>query len=254
MLFIYPKLTNIPCNIQLECMEGVKMKNKIYKLLENDRNKLIVKISILIILALGTFIYVNVASKKDTIQTNKTTNKTDVNKTSKSAYVPTDEEFKVLQKHYYDLKNNELDIFKNIENKYDSLSSDERSIIKDNVERLRSERETIEENQQIIKDNMNTYSDFIKEIEDNYPSMKVDDISGKDKNKAIDIYMTLLNNLNATYSECNKLTLDKETKMKETGINKITIFINDKNGENQGIISFELKNGQYKQKINTFSN
>ncbi|WP_271814148.1 hypothetical protein [Clostridium beijerinckii] len=185
--------------------------------------------------------------------TSKSQNEKKDTKTSNTGYSPTNDENNVLSKHYYELTDNEKETFKNLENKYDSLSDNDKTSIKDRIEKLRDERKTIEENQKLIKENMQTYADFIKEVESNYPSMKVHDISGKDKAKDLAIDMKLLNNLDATYYECAKLTLDKETRMKEVGIEKIEIFVNDKNGENQGILSFELESGKYKSKINTFS-
>ena len=40
--------------------------------------------------------------------------------------------------------------------------------------------------------------------------------------------------------------------MKEIGINEIDIMVNNKDGENQGILSFKLDKGRYESRINTF--
>lgn len=110
---------------------------------------------------------------------------------------------------------------------------------------------TKEEDKKQSEGNKKIYADFIKDIESSYSSMKIYSIDGKDKAKTLNIYMTLLNSKDATYFQCAKLTTDKETKMKEIGISEIMIYVKNKAGENQGIISFELDAGRYEPRINT---
>ncbi|OOM74461.1 hypothetical protein CLPUN_39140 [Clostridium puniceum] len=194
----------------------------------------------------------SINSAKEEVQARKVVE--EQKQASNIGYKPTTEEKKVLDKHYEDFTSDEFDMFEKLEDTYDSFNDEGKTAIKSDIERIRNERtKFIEENKKQIEENNKTYADFMKEIESSYQSMKVKDISGKDKTKQMNINMTLLNNLDDTYYECAKLTLDNETRMKEIGINKIIIFVNDKNGENQGILSFELQSGKYKSKLNTFS-
>ncbi|OOM17249.1 hypothetical protein CLSAB_19690 [Clostridium saccharobutylicum] len=229
------------------------MKDKICKLLESDRNKLIAKISILAIIALGTFIYVNVASKKEAIQTNKTTAKTDTNKTSKSAYVPTDEEKKVLSKHYNQLSGSELETLANLKKKSDLFIESDRANIKDNLERLAKEKDSqVEKSVQQSKDNKQIYDSFKTEIESEFQNIKYDMITGTDNNKNLMLYVALLDNLESTKSKCKELVLNKETKMKDLGIKKIVFTAKNSKGEIQGTYMFELKNGVYQLSLDAF--
>lgn len=206
---------------------------------------------ICLVLSVVTHNMVVSAAQKE-VQTQKTIQ--EKKQAESLVYKPTTEESQVLKKTYEKLEGKDYTTFSDLDKKYDSMSESQNKNIKTDMERLRKEKnDYLEESKKQSEQNKQLYTVFTKEIESSYPSMKVSSISGKDKTKSLDIYMTLLNNLDATYYECAKLTLDKESKMKEIGINSIMIYVKNKDGENQGILSFELKNGRYESKINTFT-
>ena len=110
----------------------------------------------------------------------------------------------------------------------------------------------VEESKKQSQENKQLYSDLTNEIEGSFPSMKVSNISGVDNKKNISINMILLDNLDSTYNECSKLTVKKETRMKEIGIDEISIFVNNSKGENKGILIFKLQGERYEPTLNTF--
>lgn len=214
---------------------------------------LIRRISLGIILIVG-FIIIGFISwnicfdKKKVIQTSNIS-------ASQVAYNPTAEEKAVLKKSYEDLiGNNDYTIYSGLDKKYDSMNEAKRQSIKTDIERLRKEKIVYDEEcKKQAEQNKQLYSDLTKEIESSYPSMKVSSIQGKDDKKSLIIFMKLLHNINATEEESCSLTVMKETRMKEIGINDICIFVKDKNEKSHGSIIFKLNQGEYKPFANTIN-
>ena len=115
-------------------------------------------------------------------------------------------------------------------------------------EKANQERLEIEGKESKIK-----YSKIIKEIESMFPQLKVEKILGdssKDGEKTIYIDIDLLENIDSTLSVCAALVVKKETALKNEGISRVWISVNNK-GENSGFLTFELENGTYKPWLNT---
>lgn len=173
--------------------------------------------------------------------------------TTSKFYNPTEKEKDMLKKSYKDFSDNDYSVFYDLEKKYSNMTELEKKNIKSDMDRIKKEKSNYSvEYKKQSEENSKLYADFIKEVSENYKGMKVSSIGGKDKQKTLNIDMLLLDNLDATYRQCTKLTLDKETRMKEIGINDIVIMVNNKSGENQGILSFKLDKGRYEPRINTF--
>ncbi|WP_238861057.1 hypothetical protein [Clostridium sp. YIM B02569] len=215
--------------------------------------KLIRKTSLGILIIIG-FVIIGFVSwnicfdKKKVIQTSNIS-------VSQATYNPTAEEKAVLKKSYEDLiGNNDYATYSDLDKKYDSMNESERQSIKTDIERLRKEKNIYDEEcKEQSEQNKQSYDDLIKEIESSYPSMKVSSIYGKDDKKSLVIFMNLQHNINATEEESCSLTVTKETRMKEIGINDICIFIRDKNEKSHGSIIFKLNQGEYKPFANTIN-
>lgn len=96
------------------------------------------------------------------------------------------------------------------------------------------------------------YSKLINEIENKIPELKVEYISGSEKNnsKLLSISTNLLENIDSTYHVCAELVVKEETNMKNEGITDILITVYN-NNKIQGLISFKLENGRYNADYNT---
>ncbi|AQR95570.1 hypothetical protein [Clostridium saccharoperbutylacetonicum] len=215
--------------------------------------KLIRKLSLGIIVVLGfsiiCFISWNIYDDKNKpVQTSNTT-------ISQHLYNPTAEEKTVLKKSYEDLiGGSDYTIYSDLDEKYDSMNESERKNIKTDIERLRKEKNTYDnECEKQSEQNKQAYTDITKEIESSYPNMKVFSIYGKDDKKSLLIYMNLLKNIKETEEAACSLTIMKETRMKEIGINDICIFIQDSNKKSHGSIIFKLSQGEYKPFANTIN-
>lgn len=178
--------------------------------------------------------------------------KTTTTKETDNSYKPTIEEKSVLKKSYKDIKGDEWKVYNDLETKYKTMSDEKKKSIKTDMERLMNEKTAYnEECKKLSEDNKQTYAKLIKEIESDYSSMIVSNINGKGEEKFLDIDMKLLYNKNATLEEACKLTVMKETAMKESGIKTILISAKDSNGKDSGTLAFELTNGEYKPAVNT---
>ncbi|AYK27006.1 hypothetical protein [Clostridium beijerinckii] len=167
-------------------------------------------------------------------------------------YSPTQEEKNVLKKSYEDIvEGKDYTIYSDLDKKYDSMSETKRQNIKNDIERLRNEKNAYDEEcKKQSAQNEQIYSKLINEIQNDYPNMRVTDILGKDDKKSLLIDMNLLNNISETEEKACTLAVMKETRMKEVGISSISIALKDGNGKAQGILAFKLNNGQYKPYAN----
>lgn len=223
------------------------MNNDLHEKLKDNKYKTILRIFIIVIgIAVIFAISIN-SNKKEQIKTN-TTNTKPVEK----GYNPTTEESQVLAKAYKNFTGNDYNVFGDLDKKYNSMSEDQKKNIKTNVERIEKEKnDYLEESKTQSEQNKQLYSDLTQEIENSFPDMKVDLISGVDKQKTIFITMKLLYNIDATERKCAELAVMKETRMKEIGISKIIVDVKDKNGDLHGSLFSELKNGKFTPTLDT---
>ena len=168
---------------------------------------------------------------------------------SKTGSVLTDEQKSILSKRYEDLNDVQRTLtLEEIDKKYNALSDSE----KKNVDRLKKEKDAyLDKTAKQNESNKDEYDNLKKEIESDFPDMKVTLISGADKQKTIYIDINLLYNIEATERKCAELAVMKETRLKEIGINTIAIDVKDKNGENHGSLLSELKNGKFAPTVDT---
>lgn len=232
------------------------MIKRLREIMKDTKMKMIVGVCIILILGLISFSYffdINSNSTTTTPAIKTTTTNIENTKPVEEAYKPTAEEKLVLKKSYEALiGSTDYTVYSDLDKKYDSLSEAKRKNIKTDIERLRKEKDAYEEERKKqVEQNKQLYADLIKEIEDSYPSMKVSSIGGKDDKKSLTIYMSLLHNINATEEQACELSVMKETRMKEIGINDILIFVKDNNGKQYGILQFQLNHGEYKPFLNT---
>lgn len=185
--------------------------------------------------------------------TKKATRAANITKTIETGYKATTEEEAVLKKTYEQLIDSaDYTVYSNLDKKYDSMSEAKRKNIKTDIERLKKEKNVYDEEcQKQSEQNKQVYSDLIKEIESSYPSMRGISISGKDDKKRLLIFMNLLHNITATEEESCSLTIMKETRMKEVGIDSICILVQDTNKKSHGSIIFKLDKGKYQPFANT---
>lgn len=151
---------------------------------------------------------------------------------------------------------------------YTKLSADEKKVLleiliswdtqDDNFKYKYGKAKELLENQRITElkkqeeENKIKYADLIKEIQGIFPDMKISSISGDlDNEKTMVINMNLLKSIDSTKSTCAELLVKKETALKNAGISKINIFI-DNQGNNVGLLFFELENGEYKTTISNW--
>jgi hypothetical protein len=206
-----------------------------------ERGNFMKKLTSILLSCLFVFFLTGCGSQSASTQTNN-----DTKKVSKDAYVPTEEEKKVLAKHYDQLNGTELDILEKLQKKSDLFTDSINANIKDDLDRLKKEKdEQIKKSIKQSDENKQQYDDFKKEIEGEFPAIKYDMITGTDKSKSLMLYISLLDNLDMTKAKCKELALNKETKMKDIGIKTIIFSIKNKNNEPQGSFMFELKNGRY---------
>jgi len=221
--------------------------NDLHEKLKDNKHKTILRIFIIVIgIAVVFAISIN-SNKREQIKTNTTSTKP-----IEKGYNPTTEESKVLEKAYKNFTGNDYTIFNDLNKKYDSMSDDQKKNIRINMERLKKEKDDyLEESKTQSEQNKQLYSDLTQEIENSFPDMKVDLISGVDKQKTIFITMRLLYNIDATERKCAELAVMKETRMKEVGISKIIIDVKDKNGDLHGSLFSELKDGKFIPTLDT---
>ncbi|MGN2339443.1 hypothetical protein ACTFIN_15170 [Clostridium cagae] len=154
------------------------------------------------------------------------------------------------KKTYNELNEEEQGIFLKLISQWDSKSIDFKNKYSEKKEILR--QQMIKENEKQEKENKINYSNLIKDIENDFPSMKVKTISGdKDgNNKSLSINMKFLENLDNTQLECATMIVSKEKVLKNNEIESIMISIYNDN-KFSGMVVFTLEDGQYNVKANS---
>jgi hypothetical protein len=109
-----------------------------------------------------------------------------------------------------------------------------------------------EESEKYRQESLVAYADLIKEIEDEYQNIKVSYIVGKNQKKIMSIKIQQLLNQDLTLEVIKKLTVEKESRLKDDNIHIILIFIKDKDKDVR-IISFSLENGKYVKILDQFT-
>ncbi|AQR94900.1 hypothetical protein [Clostridium saccharoperbutylacetonicum] len=109
-----------------------------------------------------------------------------------------------------------------------------------------------EESEKYRQESLVAYADLIKEIEDEYQNIKVSYIVGKNQKKIMSIEMQQLLNQELTLEEIEKLTVEKEIRLKDDNIHIILISVKEKDKDVR-IISFSLENGKYVKIVDQFT-
>lgn len=239
------------------------MNKDLRETLELNKDKLItIGIILLIFIAIG-FVY-KVDNNRNKSNQTVSANNSSITKQNDSkkneTLTPRQEKLVALinsGKSYAEFTEEEKSIYKDLVDNWDILPQNFRNkyqSLKDTFEKKQNDylnNQTKEQAAKQSEQNKQTYADLIKEIETSYPDMKVSGIDGENDKKFLNIHMNLLHNLTATEEKACELTVMKETRMKEAGISSITIFVQDRNGKQQGLLMFDLENGEYKPVLNT---
>lgn len=109
-----------------------------------------------------------------------------------------------------------------------------------------------EESEKKRQESLVVYADLIKEIEDEFSDIKVNYIVGENEKKIMSLQMEMLTNQELTLEKIERLTVKKETRLKEDKIQIIFIFVKQKD-KDVGIVSISLKNGKYEKILNKFN-
>lgn len=236
------------------------MKKDLREKLEFNKDKIIVGVFLIVVFCIIVFIYKVDNNRKNLSKNQISSNLVKEESKKNETLTPRQEKLVSLinsGKSYAVFTEEEKSIYKDLVDNWSLLPQSFRNKFqsqKDEFEKKQNDylnNQTKEQAAKQSEQNKQTYAYLVKEIENNYPDMKVSAIDGEDDKKFLIIYMNLLHNLTATEEKACELTVMKETTMKETGISNITIFVQDRNGKQQGMLMFDLKNGRYEPVVNT---